>query len=408
MTDSIFASRTQNMGASAIREILKVAARPEVVSLAGGLPAPEAFPLDLMPELTGQVLEKYGASAFQYDRTEGFGPLRQALAAHLYESKGLCADEEQVLVFSGSQQVLDALGKIVISPGDRVAVEAPTYLGAIQAFNPYRPRYVGLESDEEGLVPDSLEQALEEGPIKMVYLVPTFANPTGRTLSLSRRRLLAQIAEQHDLLLVEDDPYGDLRYAGHSLPPVRVFAPDRVVYVGTLSKVFAPGLRIGYCLAPAPVRRWLVLAKQGMDLHTGTFPQALAAEYLAGGHMHHHLPHIVDFYRPRRETMLDALSAGLSDSFRWSRPEGGMFVWLEGPGSIDMDRIYTAALERGVAAVPGRHFFTEPGQGGNTMRLNFTDSTPAELDRAVGVLCGVLRRAHAAPAAAAVSPQPAG
>ncbi len=392
MTDSMFAARTRKMGASAIREILKAAARPDVVSLAGGLPAPEAFPMEMMPELVGRVVDKYGAAALQYDRTEGFGPLRQALAAHLCESKGLCTDEEEVLVSSGSQGVLDALGKVLISPGDRVAVEAPTYLGAIQAFNPYEPQYVSLETDDDGLIPESLEAVLAAGPVKLVYLVPTFGNPTGRTLSLERRRRLATLAEDRHLLIVEDDPYCDLRYTGSRLPPVRRFAPERVVYIGTLSKVFAPGLRIGYCLAPEPVRRWLVLAKQGVDLHTGTFSQALAAEYLAGGYFHRHLPKIREFYRPRLAAMLESLAGGLPPSFDWSKPEGGMFVWLEGGESLNMDRVYEAALKRGVAVVPGRHFFTDPGRGRNTMRLNFTNADPDQLRRAVGVLSEELER----------------
>ncbi len=390
MNEILFARRTERMGVSAIREILKVAARPDVVSLAGGLPAPEAFPLEIIPELTGRVLEKFGAAVLQYDMTEGFGPLRQALATHLCESKGLCAEKEQILISSGSQGVLDALGKVLVSPGDRVAVEAPTYLGAIQAFNPYGPKYVGLESDDNGLIPESLEEALKQGPIRFVYLVPTFANPTGRTLSFDRRKKLAEIAKDRRLWIVEDDPYGDLRYGGDSLPAVRRFAPDRVIYIGTLSKVFAPGLRVGYCLAPGPVRRWLVLAKQGVDLHTGTFSQALAAEYLSGGHLARHLPKIRGFYRPRLAAMLESLADGMPASFRWSRPEGGMFIWLEGPDGLDMDPVYEAALKRGVAGVPGKYFFTDTGKGRHTMRLNFTNSAPEEIRRAVAVLCEVL------------------
>ena len=389
MTEPVFAARTRNMGASAIREILKAASRPEVVSLAGGLPAPETFPTGILPELTERVIAKYGAAALQYDRTEGFAPLRQALSAHLSEKNGVCIAEEEILISSGSQGVLDALGKILISPGDRVAVEAPTYLGAIQAFNPYGPRYVSLASDEKGMVPESLESALKEGPIRMVYLVPTFANPTGRTLSDRRRRRLAQIAADHRLLIVEDDPYGDLRYTGHSLPPIRRYAPEQVVYVGTLSKVFAPGLRVGYCLAPEPVRRWLVLAKQGVDLHTATFSQALAAEYLAGGYLHRHLPHIIDFYRPRLEAMRAALSAELPDTFRWSQPAGGMFLWLEGPAGTDMEEVCRRAVKKGVAAVPGRGTARERRAGKRGQ--NF------EITRARGILpgrsSGVFRRA---------------
>jgi len=389
--NTFFAHRTRNMASSAIREILKVASRPDMISLAGGLPAAEAFPTSILQDLTKRVFEKYSSLALQYDCTEGFTPLRQALAAHLSEKKGLLASQDEILISSGSQGVLDALGKILISRGDRIAVEAPTYLGAIQAFNPYGPEYVSLETDEDGLIPESLEEALHQDPIKLVYLVPTFQNPTGRTMSVSRRQHLAEIIRRHQVLVVEDDPYSDLRYEGGSLPPLQLFAPEQVIYVGTLSKIFAPGLRIGYCLAPETIRRWMVLAKQGVDLHTGTLSQALAAEYLVEGYLEEHLPRILDCYRPRRKAMLDALDLGLPDSFQWSRPEGGMFVWLEGPSDLDMDRVYEEAVKLGVAVVPGKYFFTEPDRGGNTLRLNFSMPDVLSIKHAVAILTELLR-----------------
>lgn len=390
--ETLLADRTKNMGISAIREILKVASQPGVISLAGGLPAAKAFPTSILQDLIERVFEKYGSLALQYDCTEGFAPLRQALTAHLSEKKGLCANQDDVLIATGSQGVLDALGKILISRGDRVAVEAPTYLGAIQAFNPYGPEYVSLETDGEGLIPESLEEAIDQGPLKLVYLVPTFQNPTGRTLSVARRAHLADIIQSHEILVVEDDPYSDLRYEGGSVPPLQLFVPEQVVYVGTLSKIFAPGLRIGYCLAPKKVRQWLILAKQGVDLHTGTLSQALAAEYLVGGYLEEHLPRILECYRPRRKAMLDALDAGLSDSFQWSRPEGGMFVWLEGPPDLEMDRVYEEAVKLGVAVVPGKYFFTDPDRGGNTLRLNFSMPDVLSIKHAVGILTGLLRQ----------------
>jgi 2-aminoadipate transaminase len=270
------------MGASAIREILKVVSRPGMVSLAGGIPAPESFPMTSIREITQIVIEKYGPTAFQYGLTEGFLPLREALANYLAD-KGIGATAEQIIVSSGSQGILDGLGKVLIDPGDSIAVEAPTYLGALQAFSPYEPEYVQIDTDDEGMLPDALEAALTRQPVKFIYLVPTFQNPTGRTLTLERRQAIAEIIRRHDTLLLEDDPYSDLRYRGTAVPAIRTLAPERVVYISTLSKVFAPGLRMGFCLAPDQVRRWLVLAKQGVDLHTSTFNQALAAEYLAGG-----------------------------------------------------------------------------------------------------------------------------
>lgn len=378
------------MGASAIREILKVVSAPGMISLAGGIPAPESFPLDIMEELTGRVIRRFGAGAFQYDLTEGFLPLREALVG-LLAARGIAADAPQIYVTSGSQGVLDALGKILIAPGDTVAVEAPTYLGAIQAFNPYEPAYLRLQTDDNGLIPESLEEALRTHQVKFVYLVPTFQNPTGRTIPVERRRRIAEIAIEHDTLIVEDDPYGALRYRGEPVPSVRTFAPGNVLYASTLSKVFAPGLRIGFCLAPRPIDRWLVLSKQGVDLHTSTFNQALAAEYIAGGYLDRQLPRIVEIYRPRQEAMLSAMNEFFPAGFTWSRPEGGMFIWAEGPEGSNSDDLYREAVKRNVAFVPGRHFYTEPGEGLATMRLNYTMSSEAVIRRAIETLADVLR-----------------
>ena len=387
---SLLASRTQTMGVNAIREILKVVSRPGMVSLAGGIPAPESFPLDVMGVLYKTVLDKHGAGAFQYDPTEGFGPLREALVDYLVRFE-VRAASRQILVASGSQGVLDALGMVLIAKGDRVAVESPTYIGALQAFAPYEPRYVTIDTDEEGLIPEALESALRREKIKFIYLVPTFQNPTGRTLSLSRRKAVADIIQRYGALLVEDDPYSALRYRGDALPSIKSLAWDHVVYVGTLSKVLAPGLRIGFCVAPEALRRWLVIVKQGIDLHTSTLGQALAAEYLSGGHLQSHLPKILALYRPRQEALLTAMERFFPANFRWSRPQGGMFVWAQGPEGMDMIDIYEKAVARNVAFVPGQYFYARPEQGRGTLRLNFTMSDEATLTRAVEILGQVLQ-----------------
>lgn len=387
--DHLLSSRTGRLGANAIREILKVASRPGMVSLAGGIPAPESFPMETIEDLGKRVVDKYGSRAFQYDPTEGFPPLREALSV-LLSGRGLQATADNVYVTSGSQGALDALGKILINPGDLVAVEAPTYLGALSAFNPYEPRYVRMETDAHGLLPDSLEQILETQDIKFVYLVPTFQNPTGRTLSLDRRKRVARILEHHGALLVEDDPYSALRYRGKALPPISMLAPENTVYVSTLSKIFAPGLRVGFFVAPPLISRWLVLVKQGVDLHTSTYTQALAAEYITGGHLERHLPNILDLYRPRQEAFLKALGQYLPKGFRWSEPEGGMFIWAEGPKGLDAEALYWKAIDRNIAFVPGKYFFTTQGEGMETMRLNFTMADIETLTRAVRTLGDVL------------------
>ena len=385
----LLAQRTRRMHVSAIREILKVVSQPGMISLAGGIPAPESFPTHLMKHLTETVLERYGAAALQYDATEGFRPLREALAAHLREI-GIQTSGDGIVVTSGSQGLLDALGKVLISRGDGIGVEAPTYLGALQAFRPYGPRFIDLESDDLGVIPESLETILEHQPLKMIYLVPTFQNPSGRTIPLARRQAIAELIQAYDTILVEDDPYSRLRYGGDPVPTIKSMAPEHVIYTGTLSKIFAPGLRVGYCVAPRKIQEWLVVAKQGIDLHTSTFNQALSAEYIRGGHLATHLPRIIALYRPKLAAMLRALKRHMPGGVVWTRPEGGMFVWLTGPAGLDTEALYPRAVARKVAYVPGTFFFAHAHQGRETMRLNFTMTDEATLAKAVEVLARVL------------------
>jgi 2-aminoadipate transaminase len=389
--ENLLADRTRDMDVNVIREILKVVSQPGMVSLAGGIPAPESFPMDILPELTSIVIDKYASKAFQYDPTEGFGPLREILVDYLRQ-KGIKSNKEEILVASGSQGVLDAIGKVLVSKGDKVAVEAPTYLGALQAFTPYEPEYVRLDTDNDGLIPGSLEKALDIGGIKFIYLVPTFQNPTGRTIPIERRREIAAIIVKYSALLIEDDPYSSLRYRGTDIPTLKSLAPDNVVYVSTLSKVFAPGLRIGFCAAPELIRKWLVIVKQGTDLHSSTFNQALAAEYISGGFLARQLPKIINLYRPKQEAMLSALEKYFPHDFNWSQPEGGMFLWVEGPGGFNMENLNHKTVQRHVAFVPGKYFYTSCGEGIETMRLNYTMTDEETIDRAVKILAEVIEQ----------------
>lgn len=390
-SEDLLAERTSNMGSSAIREILKVVSKPGIVSLAGGLPAPEAFPIELIRELTNIVLDKYPSQALQYGTTEGFMPLREELAKYLAKA-GVPSNPESINITSGSQGALDSLGKILISEGDKIAVEAPTYLGAIQAFNPYGPEYMQMETDDNGLIPESLQEVLKNHSIKFIYLVPTFQNPTGRTLPLERRKKIAEIIKEYNVLLVEDDPYSALRFRGEAVPSIRSLAPDHVLYTSTFSKTFAPGLRIGYYVAPPLIRKWLVLAKQGVDLNTSTFNQAISAEYLAGGHIYRHIPEIVKLYQPRQEAMQEAMEKHFPDSITWTKPEGGMFIWASGPKGLDITPIYNEAIEKNVAFVPGRYFYTKEGDGLETMRLNFTMKGEQIIRDAIKTLGEVIKK----------------
>ena len=388
--DCLLASRTENMKASAIRELLKLAANPEMISLGGGLPSPASFPLDLMMELTERVMSKYGPTALQYDMTEGFMPFRRAVIEYCGE-KGIEAGLQNTGVTTGSQGFIDAIGKLLISPGDYVAVEGPTYLAALQAFNSYEARFVQIETDDEGMIPESLEENISGHPVKFVYMIPTFQNPSGKTIGLKRREEIATIVIKHNLLLIEDDPYSDLRYKGKPLPAIKTMAPGNVVYASTLSKIFAPGLRLGFYVAPEQIARWLVIVKQGVDLHTCTYTQALAAEYLTGGYVKKQVEKIVKLYAPKLQTMLDSLDRYFPAGFKWSRPEGGMFLWIEGPKGLDMEEVYIRALKRGVGFVPGKFFFPNPGDGIETARFNFTNSTEAQIKSAILTLSEILK-----------------
>ena len=387
--DKILATRTSRIKASAIRELLKLAANPDLISLGGGLPSPESFPLDLVMELTEKVIKKYGSAALQYDTTEGFTPLRKALVEYI-NAKGIDAGLENIYITSGSQGFLDAIGKLLITPGDYVAVEGPTYLAALQAFNAYEVHYAQMQVDKEGVVPESMEEIIQSYPVKFVYTVPTFQNPSGKTIGVQRREKIAEIILKHDVLLIEDDPYSALRYKGEELPTIKSMAPDNVIYASTFSKIFAPGLRIGFFVAPEKLGRWLVLIKQGVDLNTCTFTQALATEYLTGGYVSKQVQKNINLYRPKLETMLKELEDNFPKDFKWCEPDGGMFLWVEGPEGMDMEKVYKRAIEKGVGFVPGTFFFPNPGDGIETMRLNFTNIAEEQIKQAIKILASVV------------------
>ena len=292
---------------------------------------------------------------------------------------------------SGSQGALDGVGKILINKGDKLAVESPTYLGALHAFNPYEPEYLSLETDEEGPTPDSMIRLITRHNVKFIYLVPTFQNPTGRSISLGRRQEIAGVIRRYNVLLLEDDPYSDLRYRGDTIPPIHQFAPDHVIYLGTLSKILAPGLRVGYCIVPERVKKWMVIAKQGIDLHTSSLSQAICAEYLQGGFYQAHLPRILEIYAPRLAAMLGALDDYFPAAFSWSTPEGGMFVWAQGPPGTDMEKVGMDAIKKNIYIVPGKYFHISPNKGRESMRLNFTMQSEETIRHAIRVLSEIVR-----------------
>jgi 2-aminoadipate transaminase len=374
--------RSRALTSSAIREILKVTECPEVISFAGGLPAARAFPLAEMARASARVFARHGEAALQYGPTEGLAALREWVAAR----HGV--DAARVLITTGSQQALDLLGKVLIDPGSAVLVETPTYLGALQAFSLYEPLFRALPADAEGPLPEALDEGMAAGA-RLLYLQPNFQNPTGRRIPLARRQALLARATALGVPVVEDDPYGELAYDGLRLPSLLSMAADGVVYLGSLSKVLAPGLRLGYLIAPPALYGRLVQAKQAADLHTPSLAQWLAWETVRDGLLDTHLGRVRELYGARCEAMLGALQRHMPAGVRWSRPRGGMFVWLTLPHGLDATALLPQALEHQVAYVPGAAFHADGG-GRNTLRLAFVTVPEARIEQGVQALGSVI------------------
>jgi 2-aminoadipate transaminase len=386
-----FSERARKLTSSAIREILKVTERPEVISFAGGLPSPATFPVEEMRLACQRILRDDPAAALQYSATEGYVPLREWVARR-YSVNGASVWPSQVLITTGSQQALDLLGKVLIDPASRVLVETPTYLGALQSFSMFEPEYAQVPTDEHGLIPQALDATLTAGA-RLLYAQPNFQNPTGRRLPLERRVALAQFAQQAAFPIVEDDPYAALDYAGAPLPTLLSMAPDHIVHLGSFSKVLSPGLRVGYIIAPEELHFKLVQAKQATDLHTPSLTQRIVYEVIKNGFLETHIPKIRALYRDQCAAMLAALERHMPAGVTWNRPEGGMFVWATLPRHIDTMKLLAQSVEENVAFVPGAPFFAG-GAARNMLRLSFVTVSPAKIDEGVAKL-GALIRAQA-------------
>ncbi len=382
------ARRAAQMNSSAIREILKLTERPGVISLAGGLPAPEGFPVEALREATDRVMRDAPREALQYAASEGYGPLREWIAEHL-RARGQAADASQVLITTGSQQALDLVGKVLLDPGSRVAVEAPTYLGALQAFSPAEPTFVAVARDSDGPVPERLH---EVGDARFLYIQPNFQNPGGHCIGSARRAALVDAARSHGLPLVEDNPYGELWF--DTPPPQAMSAQwlDGSIYLGSFSKVLAPGLRVGYLVAPASVYGKLLQAKQAADLHTPSLNQRVVFEAVKNGLLDRHLPAVRAAYRLRRDAMQEALARHLPAGCKWDRPSGGMFFWVELPPDCDAGMLLAKAVERGIAYVPGAAFYFEHPKK-NCLRLSFATVSPEQIAASIATLADLLAQA---------------
>lgn len=384
-----YADRLRQLRPSTIREILKVTAQPEIISFAGGLPAPELFPVDGVRAAADYVLSTAGAAALQYGPSEGYRPLREWIAEELGR-RSIKTNPDEVLVTVGSQQVLDLVAKLLLNPGDVVLTENPTYLAAIQSFQTLEARFVPVPTDDDGLIPEALPELIRKHRPKLLYTIPTFQNPTGVTLKAERRATLARIAAEHGLLVLEDDPYGKLRYHGVEVPPIKHWDEAGVVlYASTFSKTIAPGLRLGWVAAPQEIFSRLLILKQAADLHTSSFDQRVAHAYLTRENQTAHIERIRHAYGERFGVMDAALREHLPSAYTWTKPEGGMFLWVTGPADLDGLALLERAIQHQVAFVPGRDFF--PAEGGrNHLRLNFSNSSPERIRegvRRLGELC---------------------
>jgi 2-aminoadipate transaminase len=378
-----FAKRMGGLKASAIREILKVTELPDVISFAGGLPAPELFPVRQFGLACQEVLEEDGPAALQYSVTEGYQPLRQWIAQYVARVNDIACTPEQILIISGSQQGLDLIGKVLLDPGDYVVIENPAYLGAIQAFDAYEARYLNVATDDDGMRTDDLARILGAAKVKpkLVYLVPNFENPTGLTLSLERRKQLIAICAEHGVPILEDDPYGRLRYSGEPLPALMALARGRgCIYMSTVSKIIAPGMRVAWLVIPdASLYEKVVPAKQAADLHTSSFTQRAVYAYARKpGQIEDHIKEMLPVYARRRDLMLSTLQSAMPEGCSWTRPDGGLFLWARMPESVDTQELLAHAAAKKVAFVPGAPFWVNRVVN-NTMRLNFSNASEEHL-----------------------------
>jgi 2-aminoadipate transaminase len=382
----------KGMKSSIVREILKITSQPDVISFAGGMPAPELFPLKEIEQACVKVLRKHGSSALQYSISEGYVPLREFIVQKMARYN-IMATVDNVLITTGSQQGLDLVARVLVDPGDVIIVEAPTFVGALQSFTAYQASYAGVPLDDEGMMVDVLQQKIVETHPKFMYVLPNFQNPAGVTLSKNRRERLVTLAHQYGVPILEDDPYGELRFEGEHLEPLVVLSARQngqqsgyfegdVIYMSTFSKTLAPGLRLGWVVAPVEVIKKLVQAKQGADLHTSTFDQMIAYEVVSDGFLDGHVNEIRETYRQRRDAMLAAMERFFPDGTTWTRPQGGLFLWVRLPEGVDCEDLFKEAVEQKVAFVPGTAFYAD-GSGHDSLRLTFATCPSDMIDEGI-------------------------
>jgi Transcriptional regulators containing a DNA-binding HTH domain and an aminotransferase domain (MocR family) and their eukaryotic orthologs len=388
-----FAQRMQKTPKSFIREILKVTENPEIISFAGGLPNPELIDVDGIARAAKKVFEKDGRVALQYSTTEGYLPLRRFIAERYKKRLGMEISPDEILITNGSQQCLDLIGKILINPGDRVAIERPGYLGAIQVFSLYEPVFVPIDLKEDGPDPEAFRAAICRESPRLFYCIPNSQNPSGITYTPEQRQACAELLKERRTLVVEDDAYGELQFSGSAYPPFKKLLPDQTILTGSFSKIFSPGMRMGWVCAPKKIMEQLVIAKQASDLHSNYLSQRIASQYLEENDIDAHIRKIRDAYRRQRDCMIHALEKEMPAGITWTCPEGGMFVWVTLPAGHSAMDVFSAALKEKVAVLPGIPFYVDGG-GTDTLRLNFSNASPERICEGVRRLGMVIRSFH--------------
>jgi len=385
----MYSRRASGLYGSMTRKLMHVMADPEVISFGGGLPAWDLFPVEQVRQVTDELLRSDGPSILQYSTSEGYLPLREQLCQR-YRERGFNIGTENIVIDTGSMQGIDLAAKLFLDEGDTVLVGDPTFLTALQAFSFYQANYVTLPMDDQGMRIDLLPAMLEQHQVKLIYAMPTFQNPSGRTMSLERRREFMEIVAHYGVPVIEDDAYGELRYSGEALPALKALeSKEQLIYLGSFSKSLSPGLRVGFMVAPSTVMEKLVYAKQAADLHTSVLPQRIAHEFLRQGLLDPHINHMIKSYRRRRDAMLEAMDRYFPDNVEWTRPEGGIFLWVTLPPGTDTGLLFDRAIEEKVAYVPGANYFANGG-GENTMRLNFSANDEKKIDEGIRRLARLL------------------
>ncbi|MCZ7404697.1 MAG: PLP-dependent aminotransferase family protein [Candidatus Methanoperedens sp.] len=386
-----FADRMKTTSKSFIREILKVTQQPEVISFAGGLPNPGFFPVEEIARASTKVLAKDGRNVLQYSTSEGYLPLREFIAERYLRKNGLKMEPDDILITNGSQQGIDLIGKVFLNKGDRVVIERPGYLGAIQAFSIFEPNFRSVPLLDDGIDTDLLEKALSEADAKLLYTIPNFQNPSGITYSGQKRKDVADILEKHNAVCVEDNPYGEIRFTGEDLPCIRKYS-ENTILLGTFSKIISPGLRIGWICAGKEIMEKLIVAKQAADLHSNSLSQRIVHQYLMDNDIDEHIIKIRAAYGKRRDLMIDMMAEYFPEEVRYTKPEGGMFLWVTLPERVSSLDLFELAVKENVAFVPGNPFYADDGSRNNTLRLNFSNSDEEQIEEGIKRLARCLER----------------